>query len=96
MYVEPLHTKIEKQIETYLGDIVMESHAGFPWSESNIYLVGRDGKIVWRAVKPDPNTLFSKVKLNEDGVTFSAYTIGGHACDLELKTGNLISQTKIQ
>jgi hypothetical protein len=36
------------------------------------------------------------VRLNEDGATLSAYTIGGHACDLDPKTGKLISHTVIK
>lgn len=92
---DPLHTKIEKVIQTFLGEIMLEEPKGFPWKESNLYMVGKDGKIIWFAAKPEPNTLFSRVKLNEDGVTFSAYTTGGHACDLELRTGKLLSQSKM-
>ena len=96
MYLEPLHTKIEKQIETFLGDIVMESPNGFPQHESNIYMVGKDGKIMWKAELPDPKTHFSRVKLNTDGETFSTYTLGGHASDHELRTGKLINFTMLK
>jgi hypothetical protein len=96
MYLEPLHTKIEKQIETFLGDIVMESHNGFPQNESNIYMVGKDGKIIWVAELPDSKTHFSRVKLNADGETFSTYTLGHHAGDHQLRTGKLISFTTLK
>jgi hypothetical protein len=92
---EPIHTKIETVIQTFLGYILLEEPKGFPWKESNLYMVSNDGKILWYAQKPEPNTLFSRVKLNEDGVTFSAYTTGGHACDLELRTGKLLTQSKM-
>jgi hypothetical protein len=59
-------------------------------------LIDQHGEILWKAEKPDPSTFFSRVKLNEDGDTFSAYTIGGHACELELRSGKLISFTQIQ
>jgi hypothetical protein len=36
------------------------------------------------------------VRLNEDGTTLSTYTTGGHACDLELNTGKLVSQSTIK
>jgi len=96
MEVEPLHTKIEKSIQTMVGVVVLESHSGFPWGETNLYCVAPNGKILWKAEKPDPNTLYTRVRLNEDGETLSTYTVGGHACDLELRTGKLLSQTRIQ
>jgi hypothetical protein len=96
MELEPLHTKIDKSIQINAGVIVLENSQGFPRSESNLYLVAQNGKILWKAEKPDINTLFSRVKLNEDGDTFSAYTVNGHACELDLQTGKLISFTSIQ
>jgi len=85
MEIEPLHTKIEKTIQTMFGHIVLENPGGFPLGESNLYCISADGKTIWTAEKPDVNTLFSRVKLNEDGYTLSTYTIGGHACELELR-----------
>jgi hypothetical protein len=96
MDIQPLYTKIDKTIQTMFGHIVLESPDGFPRSDSNLYCVASDEKIVWRAEKPDSHTLFSRVRLNEDGDTFSAYTIDGHACELELRTGKLISQATIK
>lgn len=83
-------------IQTFVGDIVLEEPKGFPWKESNLYMVTKDEKIIWTAEKPDPTTLFSRVKLNDDGETFSAYTLGGHACDLELRTGKLLGFTTLK
>ncbi|CAG0963644.1 hypothetical protein ANAEL_00775 [Anaerolineales bacterium] len=91
MDVVALYTQIEKTIEINAGVIVLENHSGFPRNEANLYLIGRRGEIIWKAEKPDPYTYFTRVRLNEDGETFSAYTLGGHACELELKTGKLIS-----
>jgi hypothetical protein len=96
MEIEALYTNIEKMIQINAGVIVLENPIRFPYSESNLYLVGMKGEIIWKAEKPEGNTLFSRVKLNEDGETFSAYTLNGHACDLELRTGKLISQTSIK
>lgn len=94
MEIQPLRTNIEKTIQTMLGLLVLEQPNGFPRYESNLYIVTASGKILWKAEKPDPNTLYSRVRLNDDE-TISAYTIGGHACDLELKTGKLIGFTRI-
>ena len=96
MDVVALFTRIDKTIEVNGGVIVLENPSGFPRNETNLYLVGRRGDIIWRAEKPDPYTYFSRVKLNEDGETFSAYTLGGHACEFELQTGKLISFTRLQ
>jgi hypothetical protein len=96
MEIQPLHTKVEKSIQTLFGLVVMESAAGFPKSESNLYCASGDGKIIWNAQKPDPYTLYSRVRLNEDGVTLSTYTLSGHACDLDLRTGKILSKTTIQ
>lgn len=96
MEIQPLHTKVEKTISAMIGEIVLESPNGFPRGESNLYTLSQSGTIIWKAEKPVPDALFTRVKLNEDGNTLSAYTTSGHACDLDLKTGKLVSQTKIQ
>jgi len=96
MDIKALHTRIEKTMEVNAGIIVLESPNGFPYNETNLYLINRTGDIVWKAEKPEPVTSFSRVKLNEDGDTFSAYTMGGHACEFDLQTGKLISFTRIQ
>ena len=96
MEVEPLYTVIDKTIQINAGVIVLENPNKFPRNESNLYLVGMKGEIVWKAEKPDPNTFFTRVKLNDDGITFSAYTLSSHACELELKSGKLISFTSFR
>jgi len=96
MDIKALYTNIEKTMEVNAGIIVLESPNGFPYNETNLYLINRTGDIVWKAEKPVPGTSFSRVKLNEDGDTFSAYTLGGHACELELRSGKLISFTSFK
>jgi hypothetical protein len=96
MEIQPLHTTVEKTIQTLFGWVVLESTGGFPKTESNLYCTAPDGKIMWRAEKPDPYTLYSRVKFSEDGATLSTYTLGGHACDLDLRTGKILSKTSIQ
>jgi hypothetical protein len=36
------------------------------------------------------------VRFNDDGMSLSTYTINGHACDLDPKTGKILSKTSIQ
>lgn len=96
MDVQPLHTKIDKSIQSTYGIIVLEDAMGYPRGESNLYCVSADGKIVWHAEKPDPYTLYSRVRFNEDGMTLSTYTINGHACELDPQTGKILSKTSIQ
>jgi len=96
MEITPLHTKIDKTIQTLYGTIVLESPDGFPRAECNLYCVSNEGRLIWKAEKPDASTLYSRVKLNEDGGTISTYTLSSHACELDLKTGNILSKTSIQ
>jgi len=96
MEIQPLYTKVEKSIQTLFGVVVLESTNGFPKNESNLYCASSDGKIVWKAEKPDAYTLYSRMKLNDDGATLSTYTLSGHACELDLKTGKILSKTSIQ
>lgn len=96
MDIQPLHTKIDKTIQTRAGSVVLESPDRFPRSDCNLYCVAANSRILWKAEKPDPDTLYSRVRLNEDGTTLSTYTIGGHACELDLSTGKLISQVTIK
>jgi len=96
MEIKPLHTKVEKSIQIMHGTIVLESPNEFPRTESNLYCISTEGKIVWKAEKPEPSTLYSRMKLNEDGATRSTYTLSGHACELDLGTGKILSKTSIQ
>ena len=90
MAVTPRFTQIEKTIELKSGTIVLEVHNGFPFGESNLYLVGSNGEITWKAEKPDQRALFTKVKLNEDN-TISTFTTSGQFCEIDLATGKIIS-----
>ncbi|MBK9923769.1 MAG: hypothetical protein IPP66_00630 [Anaerolineales bacterium] len=96
MDIKPLHTKIDKSIQTTHGTVVLEDSMNFPRGESNLYCVASDGRITWRAEKPDAYTLYSRVRFNEDGLTLSTYTLSGHACDVDLKTGKILNKTSIQ
>lgn len=96
MELQPLHTKVDKSIQTVYGTVVLEGPDGFPRGESNLYCISPTGSIVWKAEKPEPYTLYSRMKLNEDGTTLATYTLGAHACDLDLKTGKILSKMGIQ
>jgi len=94
--IEPLHTQLQKTIQTIVGTIVLENPSGFPLNESNLYCVGQNGEMVWKAEKPEPTGLYNRVMLNTDGNTLSAYAITGQACEIELGSGNLLSQVIIK
>jgi hypothetical protein len=86
------HTKIEKVISVAAGNAILEDHNGYPLAESNLYFVAEEGELIWLAERPAPDAHYIRVRLNEDGLTLSAYTTGRHACEIDLKTGKLISQ----
>jgi hypothetical protein len=96
MELKPLHTKIEKEIQLNNGTILLENPTGFPRNKCNLYLINQNEEIAWQAEKPDAQSLFSRMRLNEDGETLSTYTTDGYACELNIKTGKLISKTKMQ
>ncbi|MEW6029615.1 MAG: hypothetical protein ACOYZ8_02305 [Chloroflexota bacterium] len=91
MSAQPFHTRIDKTIQTAAGLVVLESPAGFPRYDSNLYCLAANERIVWKAEKSEPNTLYQRVRISDDGLNLSAYTLSGHACEIDLKTGKLIS-----
>ncbi|MBE0672662.1 MAG: hypothetical protein IH588_18965 [Anaerolineales bacterium] len=92
---QPIYTQIEKTIQTSDGNIVMESHNGFPFSESNLYLVSPNGTVIWKAEKADLRSLYTRIKLNED-FTLSTFTTDGLFCEIDLKTGKIISKSSFK
>lgn len=94
--IEPLHTEIEKTTQTMVGTVVLESPKDFPRDKTNLYCIGHQGEMLWQAEKPEPSGLYSRVMLNENGDTLSAYATTGQACEIDLMNGALISQVKIK
>ncbi len=94
--VEPRHTKIEKVISIKTGKAILEDHNKYPLGESNLYFVAENGELIWEAERPAPDAHYIRVRLNEDGQTLSAYTTGRHACEIDLKSGKLISQIEFK
>jgi hypothetical protein len=95
-HIEPLHTKIKTVITTKANSIILEDPAGFPSKESNLYCISAEGDLIWRAEKPSGDTLYDRIKLQDDGQAISAYTTGRHACELDVMTGKLLSQVGFQ
>jgi hypothetical protein len=92
---EPIHTQIQKTIQTMVGTIVLEDPNDFPRDESNLYCLGPKSELIWQAEKPERDGLYNRVMLNADGNTLSTYTITGQSCEIDLINGTLISQAKI-
>jgi hypothetical protein len=95
MAIQPLFTQIEKTIQLTDGNIILETHTGFPTNESNLYLINPGGNVVWKAEKPDLRSLYTRIKLNED-FTLSTFTNDGVFCELDLKTGKIISKSSFK
>ena len=92
---KPLHTQIQKTIQTMVGTIILENPSGFPLDKSNLYQISKSGEMLWQAEKPEPTGLYNRVMLNTNGNTLSAYTVTGQACEIDLGNGNLISHVKL-
>lgn len=95
MEITPLYTKIEKLIELRKGTVVMETPEGFPAGETNVYMIAPNGATLWKAEKPKHNSLFTKVKLNEDS-SISTFTSDGQFCELDVETGKITSTSDFQ
>ncbi len=95
-HLQPRHTKIEKVIAVRSGNVILEDHNRYPLNKSNLYLVSEYGELIWEAERPAPDAHYIRVKLDDDGETLSAYTTGRHACELELKTGKLLSKIEFK
>ncbi len=95
-HLQPRHTKIEKVIAVRNGNVILEDHNRYPLNKSNLYLISEYGELIWEAERPAPDAHYIRVKLDDDGETLSAYTTGRHACELELKTGKLLSKIEFK
>ena len=95
MAIQPLFTQIEKTIQLNDGNIILETYTGFPSDESNLYFITPSGTVVWKAEKPDTRSLYTRIKLNED-FTLSTFTTDGVFCELDLKTGQIISKSSFK
>ena len=93
---KPRHTRIQKVISVTAGKAILEDHTRHPATESNLYFVGENGELVWQAERPTPQSLYIKVKLNQDGRTLSAYTTDSTACEIDIRSGKLLSQIAFQ
>ena len=92
---QPRHTKIEKEIATSLGAVVLENPVGYARGESNLYCISDDGKIVWFAELPGDGVLYSRVRFDDQGEKLLTYSVRSHACEIDLKTGKLLSKISI-
>ena len=95
-HLQPRHTKIEKVIAVRNGNVILEDHNRYPLNKSNLYFLSEMGEPVWDAERPAPDAHYIRVKLNDDGETLSAYTTGRQACELDLKTGKLLSKLEFK
>lgn len=94
--IEPRRTKVATVIEVRTGKAILEDHARFPLTESNLYFVSLDGEVLWEAERPAPDAHYIRVRLNENGASLFAYTTGRHACEIDLKSGKLLSKIEFK
>ena len=93
--IDARHTRIDKTIDSVVGKVVLENAASYPRDESNLYCVSTAGKIVWFAERPDDGSHYSRVRFDDQGEKLLTYSTHGHACELDLKTGKLLSQVSM-
>jgi len=94
--LNPRHTQIEKTLDTVAGKVVLENPASYPRGESNLYCLGADGAVVWFAERPEGWVHYSRVRFDDQGEKLLTYSTRGHACEIEVKTGKLLSQISMK
>jgi hypothetical protein len=94
--LRPRHTQIEKAINTTFGTVILENAVGYARNESNLYCIANDGTIIWFAALPEADALYIRVKFDDEGEKLLTYSTRGHACEIDLKTGKLLSQILIK
>lgn len=94
--IESRHTQIEKTIDSVVGKVVLENPASYPRDESNLYCISTAGKVVWFAERPDDGSQYSRVRFDDHGEKLLTYSTRGHACEVDLKTGKLLSQVSMK
>jgi hypothetical protein len=90
------HTKVDKVINSVVGNIVLENPVGYARNESNLYCISPAEKIIWFAELPEPGVLYTRVKFDDLGEKLLTYSTRGHACEIELRTGKLLSKILMQ
>ena len=91
----PRHTTIEKEIITTLGVVVLEHPGGYVRGESNLYCVSNNDKIIWFAELPEKDVLYTRVRFDDRGDRLLTYSVRGHACEIDLRTGKLLNKLSI-
>jgi hypothetical protein len=94
--INPRHTKIEKTLDAVVGKVVLENPTSYPRDESNLYCVASTGDIAWFAERPEGGAHYSRVRFDDHGEKLLTYSTRGHACEVDLKTGKLISQSSMK
>jgi hypothetical protein len=79
-----------------MGDVVLENPVGYSRAESNLYCISSGEKIVWFAELPEAGALYTRVKFDDHGEKLVTYSTRGHACEIDLKTGKLLSKLLVQ
>lgn len=91
----PRHTKIEKELVTSLGTVVLEHPVGYARDESNLYCVDPNGKVLWFAELPEANVLYARLKFDDLGEKLLTYSTRNHACEIDPRTGKLLNKISL-
>jgi hypothetical protein len=91
----PRHTKIEKEIATSLGVVILEHPVGYARDESNLYCVSHDGQMLWFAELPEENVLYMRVRFDDRGENLLTYSTRNHACEIDIQTGKLLNKISL-
>jgi len=92
----PRHTQVEKTLDTVAGKVILENPASYPREESNLYCLAADGQVAWFAERPEGGAHYSRVRFDDQGEKLLTYSTRGHACEIDVRTGKLLSQISMK
>lgn len=89
--MEARHTKIVETLATPVGTLVREDYYKYPRYESNLYMIGEGGSVVWFAERAMPDDAYANPIRGTSSHTVKCASWEGFDCEIDLRTGKLIN-----
>ena len=89
--MKPRHTEIVETVQTPIGLLVREDYYRYPASESNLYMLGADGTVMWFAERASSDDAYANsIRMTNNG-TIKCASWNCFDCEIDLQTGELLN-----
>ena len=89
--MKPRHTEIVETVRTPVGLLVREDYYHYPASESNLYMVGTDGTVLWFAERASSDDCYANPIRMTDSGTIKCASWKCFDCEIDPRTGKLLN-----